>query len=103
MAVWSGRNYGESFNLAIVVTTAGVLIGGGYRWWLHRRRRTHSGQPASLSEEERSLLQQQRKEERTGRIRAEVRLRTALKKCNSFKFNYSAMKDAPRKTEWSLK
>jgi tRNA (adenine37-N6)-methyltransferase len=62
---------------AVVVTsTAGVIVRvGGWQWLFRRRRPPQQG----IAEEQIRWLQQQRKEERTGRIRAEVRLRTTLK------------------------
>jgi tRNA (Thr-GGU) A37 N-methylase len=70
-----------------VATTASVAIFSGLRWYYHSQQRRQQQQLDEESRENNSKheqteiqkLQQQRKEERTGRIRAEVRLRTTLK------------------------
>ena len=76
-----------SFMMTLTVaTTTSVVVLGGLRWYYHSRRkrqeqleeesREHN---SNIEQAEIRQLQQQRKEERTGRIRAEVRLRTTLK------------------------
>jgi tRNA (adenine37-N6)-methyltransferase len=77
--VEENRKNGGTSSLAILAAASVlVIVGGGYQWWYRRRKLPDRRQ----DDEIRRLcfrLQQQRKEERTGRIRAEVRLRTALK------------------------
>ena len=70
----------------VATTTASVVLVGGLRWYYHTRRKRQSqldeeSQENKTKHEQAEIrrLQQQRKEERTGRIRAEVRLRTTLK------------------------
>jgi tRNA (adenine37-N6)-methyltransferase len=76
MAMVDGnRTDGGTIRLAIFATaSAAIVVGRGFQWWYHRRSKRHVSADEVLRQ-----LQQQRKEERTGRIRAEVRLRTALK------------------------
>ena len=73
-----------------ITTTAYVFVLGGLRWYYHHRQKLpqtknesesqHDDKSStSIEQTEIRQLQQQRKEERTGRIRAEVRLRTTLK------------------------
>lgn len=60
---------GSFFVAAIALTSAisGAIVS---YWWLERKRL-----------KEISILKERRQEERTGRIRAEIKLRTALKEC----------------------
>lgn len=73
--------------LVSYLTTTAVMY-----WWQWRRRRQYQDDCLQQLQHQQQLLlqqQQRRQEERTGRIRAEVKLRTALKEIQRLKYSYS--------------